>query len=115
MGGSFNAGGLLSMCRRAGRLSVGTDMVKGACRSREARGVYVASDISEKSLKEIKYVCLKNEVRLYRTAMTMDEIAASIGKRAGVVAICDAGFNKRASSCLEEIPLCGADPATDIY
>lgn len=100
-----NAGGLLSMCRRAGKLSAGMDMVKGSCNNAEACGVYVAYDISEKTLKEVKYVCFKNGVPLYDLDMSMQQIAESIGKRSGVLAICDKGFNKKASSSCRQIPI----------
>ena len=100
-----NMGGLFSMCRRAGKLCMGMDMVKNACAGGEACGVYVASDLSEKSLKEAKYVCYKNGVKLYDADMTMQQIADSVGKRSGVLAVCDKGFNKKASSSLCEIPI----------
>lgn len=111
MNGKFNAGGLLSMCRRAGKLCMGMDAVKGACYTGEAAGVYVATDLSEKSLKEVKYVCYKNSVRLYDVGLTMQEIGESIGKRAGILAICDGGFNKKARSELEEIATDGIGDA----
>lgn len=100
-----NIGGLLSMCRRAGKLSAGMDMVKGSCNNAEALGVYVADDISEKTLKEVKYVCYKNGIALYALEMSMQQVADSIGKRVGVLAICDKGFNKKASSSLQQIPI----------
>ncbi len=98
-------GGLFSMCRRAGKLCMGMDMVKNACASGEACGVYVASDISEKSLKEAKYICYKNGVKLYATDMDMQQIADTVGKRSGILAVCDKGFNKKASSSFSEIPI----------
>lgn len=106
--GSKNIGGSLSMCRRAGKLRMGMDMVKSACNMGEARGVYAASDISEKTLKEVKYVCAKNGVRLYAAGMDMQQIGDAVGKRTGILAVCDDGFNKKLSSLSEEIP---TDPA----
>lgn len=100
-----NSGGLLSMCRRAGKLSAGMDMVKSSCNTAQAFGVYVASDISEKTLKEVKYICYKTGTALYDLEMTMQQICDSIGKRVGVLAICDKGFNKKASSSLSQIPI----------
>lgn len=100
-----NMGGLFSMCRRAGKLCMGMDMVKNACANGEACGVYVASDISEKTLKEAKYICCKNGVKLYAADMDMQQIADTVGKRSGILAVCDKGFNKKASSALCEIPI----------
>lgn len=102
---SKGMGGLFSMCRRAGKLCMGMDMVKNACANGEACGVYVASDISPKTLKEAKYICFKNGVKLYALDMTMQQIADSVGKRSGILAVCDKGFNKKASSALCEIPI----------
>lgn len=100
-----NAGGLLSMCRRAGKLSAGMDMVKNSCKNSEAFGVYVANDISEKTLKEVRYICYKNSVSLYALDMSMQQLSDSIGKKVGVLAICDKGFNKKASSSCTQMPV----------
>ncbi len=100
-----NISGLLSMCRRAGKLVMGMDMVKGACHDGAAYGVYVAKDLSPKSLKEVMYVCFKDGVKLYGTDMDMEQISNSIGKKSGVLAITDAGFNKKASSIATPIKI----------
>ena len=50
--------GLLGICRKAGKLKLGMDMTKGACESGEAKAVFTASDISQKSLKEVKFSCV---------------------------------------------------------
>lgn len=93
-----NISGLLSMCRKAGKLTMGMDMVKSACHEGEAYGVYVATDLSKKSLKEVMFICFRDGVKLYCADMDMQQISDSIGKRTGVLAICDAGFNKKAST-----------------
>ena len=97
--------GLVSMCRKAGKLAMGMDMVKEACNTGTAKAVFAASDFSPKSLKEVKYVCWKNGVGRYALGMTMDEIGAGLGKRTGVVAIMDGGFAKSCKKGLEEIPI----------
>lgn len=95
--------GLLSMCRKAGKLVMGMDMVKDACALGNAKAVFVATDLSAKSLKEIRYTCARYDARLYALGMTMDEIALGIGKRTGVLAMTDAGFSKSCAKGLEEI------------
>ena len=45
--------GTLSMARKAGKLVLGMDEVKNACKGRRACGVIVARDLSPKSLKEL--------------------------------------------------------------
>ena len=91
------------MCRKAGKLVMGMDMVKDACSLGNAKAVFTADDLSVKSLKEVRYTCARYEVKLYSLGMTMEEIAFGIGKRTGVLAITDAGFAKSCAKGLEEI------------
>lgn len=100
-----NKMGLITMCRKAGKLQMGMDMVKDSCRDKNAKGVFVATDFSEKSLKEIKYVCYNENVPLYNLNLTMDEIWLDLGKRVGVMAISDSGFYKSCAKNLEQIEI----------
>lgn len=93
--------GLISMCRKAGKLVMGMDMVKDACNTGTAKAVFTASDFSPKSLKEVKFACARGGVKLYALGITMDEIGEGIGKRTGVVAMTDSGF---ARSCVKGLP-----------
>lgn len=91
------------MSRKAGKLVMGMDMVKDACSVGNAKAVFTAADISEKSLKEVRYTCAKYDVKLYALGMNMDEVALGLGKRVGVVAMIDAGFAKSCAKGLEEV------------
>lgn len=95
--------GSLSMCRRAGKLTVGMDEVKNACKAGRACGVLVASDVSAKTFKEIKYVCAYEGVKLYGAGMTMDDIGDCLGKRFGILAVTDSGFMKSMAKNTAEI------------
>lgn len=95
--------GILSMCRKAGKLVMGMDIVKDACRSGKAAAVFAAEDLSEKSLKEVKFVCGSCQVPLYALAEDMDSIAQGTGKRSGIIAVTDSGFAKAIKKGLEEI------------
>lgn len=95
--------GLLSMCRKAGKLVMGMDMVKDACSLGNAKAVFTATDLSARSLKEVRYTCARYEVKLYALGMTMDEVSMSIGKRTGILAMTDAGFARSCVKGLEEI------------
>ena len=97
--------GLVTMCRKAGKLVMGMDMVKDACNTAKACAVFAATDFSPKSLKEIKFNCYKNGIKLYSLGMTMDDIHFGLGKRTGVIAICEGGFAKACAKGLEEIPI----------
>ncbi|WP_295152156.1 ribosomal L7Ae/L30e/S12e/Gadd45 family protein [uncultured Ruminococcus sp.] len=100
---SNNKTGLLSMCRKAGKLVMGMDMVKDACAAGTARAVFIADDLSAKSQKEVRYNCARYDVKMYKLGVTMDDIAYGVGKRTGVLAITDAGFAKSCVKGLEEI------------
>ena len=100
---SSTKSGILSMSRKAGKLVMGMDMVKDACSVGNAKAVFTAADISEKSLKEVRYTCAKYDVKLYALGMNMDEVALGLGKRVGVVAMTDAGFAKSCAKGLEEV------------
>ena len=59
--------GSITMCAKAGRLSIGMDMMKDACKSDNAKGVFAASDISEKS-KRLSIIILLS-LTLARTGL----------------------------------------------
>lgn len=100
---SNNKLGLLSMCRKSGRLSMGMDMMKDACAVGNSRGVFVATDLSEKSLKEVRFTCARYSVKLYSLGVTMDEIAQGLGKRTGIISVNDSGFAKSCAKGLTPI------------
>lgn len=95
--------GLLTICRRAGKLILGMDEVKSACRSGKACGVIAASDFSEKSFNEIAFVCKEEAVPLYRCEMTKEDIALALGKVFGIMAVADNGFMKAAAKNLTKV------------
>lgn len=95
--------GLISICRKAGRLKSGMDAAKSACMSGEARAVFAASDLSAKSLKELKFAAARNGVPVYSLSMTMQQIADAMGKKTGILAVTDGGFAKSMAKGEENI------------
>lgn len=95
--------GLLSICRKAGKLKCGMDISKSACETGEAKAVFAASDLSDKSLKEIRFCCAKNGVKIYRLDMTMSDIAEAMGKKTGILAVTDGGFAKSLAEGAENV------------
>ncbi len=90
----------LGLARKAGKLTVGFAMSKEACLNNKARLVAVASDISEKSHKEIKYFS-GGKIPVIRLDNTLLEVSSAIGVKAGIVAVCDEGFAKSIAKCFE--------------
>lgn len=99
-----NALNLLSICRKAGKLELGMDPVKDVCRNHKARCVLVSNDISPKSLKEIAFVCSEERIPVLNLDTEMDEIWGALGKRAGILGVCDAGFSKKLMQMLQPLP-----------
>ena len=84
--------GLLGLARRAGRLTVGTDAVKESLTGRRAQLVLLATDLSPKSEKELRFAAGK--VPLATTGMTKEELGRITGRQkpVGVAATEDKGF-----------------------
>ena len=88
--------GLLTMCRRAGKLQMGFDAMKEALSSGKANAVIIAVDVSPKTEKEARFFADKYKVPATKTDTSLDEIYQALGKRAGILTICDDGFAKKA-------------------
>ena len=81
----------LGLARKAGKLSTGFAASKEACLKSKARFIAVASDISAKSEKEIRFFS-GGKIPVERIPYTITEVSARIGIKAGIVAVCDEGF-----------------------
>lgn len=93
--------GLLTMCMKSGRMVLGMDMMKDACKNGTAFAVFTACDLSEKSLKEVRFHCGQSRVKLYPLGLTMDELGTALGKRSGIIAVTDKGFAQSLAKGLE--------------
>lgn len=86
--------GTIGLCRRAGKLIFGFDAVKdevSAVKSK-ASGVVIADDLSEKTKKEVNFICSKHNIPVCAPGITMDEIKSVIGKYTGILGILDEGL-----------------------
>lgn len=87
---------LLTICEKSGKLTKGFDVSSEAVKQQKAVCVMLAEDISPKTLKEINFICLnKPWVKILNLPFKMDDIKQSIGKKVGVMAVCDKGFAKK--------------------
>ena len=87
--------GLLTICRKAGRLTVGFDMSVEAIKKGKAELVILASDISPKTEKEIRFFAAKKNTAVLKSDMTMEELGSVQGRKTGIAAVCDKGFAAR--------------------
>lgn len=83
---------LLGFARKAGKLAVGTAAAEESVKRGRSKLLLTGADISQKSVKEMRFLCEKHGVRTASTVLTIDEITASIGTRAGILSIEDEGF-----------------------
>ncbi len=83
---------LLTICIKAGRAVKGFDSSKEAVESGKAFAVLTAADASEKTVKEVRFVCGKYNVPVIETELEKNEIGRYCGKETAVLAICDKGF-----------------------
>lgn len=85
---------MLGLARRAGKLKCGFDAAVEAIRSGEAKGATAASDISAKTFSNLKFEAERRGIQAVRIEETTEAVSRAIGKKAGVVAVCDEGFFK---------------------
>ena len=86
----------LGLCRRAGKLIYGFDAVDAELKKDKTAvcGVLTASDLSEKSKKEVRFICAKKDIEVTELSETLDDIKGVIGKRTGIIAVLDNGLYK---------------------
>lgn len=86
--------GLLGICAKAGDLVSGTDVTIETVEKKKAKVVIVAKDCSEKTIKNMKFICEKNNVPIYVFG-NIEEISKAIGKsNRGIIAIKNENFGK---------------------
>lgn len=90
----------LGLARRAGKLSYGYDTVVAAMRQGDCPLVLTAADLSEKTKKNARFEADRTQTAYLETAFTMEQISAAIGKKTGVIALCDAGFARSLKQAL---------------
>jgi len=84
----------LSLCMRAKKLSFGFDTVKEAVKAGSVFLLLTASDLSEKTIKEVRFLAEKHEIPYLPLDKTQEEMRFVIGKFTGVLAVTDEGLVK---------------------
>lgn len=74
-------GSYIGLCMAAGGVSYGTDSVLGCVRSGKTKFVIIASDVSDRTRKQISDKCASYNVRLYTPSITCEELGLAIGKK----------------------------------
>lgn len=97
-----NLKGILGLCRRAGKMSIGHDAAVSSIKNRKAYLGITCCDSSQRLKNEIKDECSFNNRNIpYIDAdFDMKELSLCIGTRAGVISIDDRGFANKLYSIL---------------
>ena len=101
--------GILSICRKAGKIEIGFAKVKEALPTGKVKGVITTSDISPKSFKEVQFYCQKHQVPVCPVPLTIESLGGAIGRKAAVAAILDAGFYDRIVQLCDEAQTAAAE------
>lgn len=84
---------LFTICEKSGKLVKGFDISKETVSAGKAACVMVTADVSAKTLKEVSFMCRNfPDLPVVNLPFSMDDIKHSIGRKAGVMAVCDKGF-----------------------
>ncbi|MBP3435321.1 MAG: ribosomal L7Ae/L30e/S12e/Gadd45 family protein [Clostridia bacterium] len=83
--------GLLGMCRRSGRLTVGFDAVTALCREKQVL-LMLAADASPRTVRQLSFQA--GETPVYRLPLDREQIAHAIGSAKPIAALAttDPGF-----------------------
>lgn len=87
--------GILSICRKAGKLETGFAPMKELLPTGKVRGVLTTTDISPKTYKEVQFFCQKYQVPVCPVPLDMEMLSGAVGRKAAVAAVLDAGFFDR--------------------
>lgn len=82
----------ISLCRKAGKLKMGTDVVMEQIQGGTARLVLTASDIADRSRRQINFACARHKAPVKAIPYTMESLSVVTGKKYGILAVCDKGF-----------------------
>ena len=85
---------LLGLARRAGKLEAGFDAAVSAVKAKKAFLLVAAADLSEKTVKNLKYEGDRGGIPTVRVKAGMEETGRACGVRAGVLAVTEQGFAK---------------------
>ena len=94
----------LSLCRKAGALTMGFDAVEDACVKSKAWLVMVASDASAKTVQRLNY-SVGDLVDVITMPLTQDKLADISRKPVAVYAVTDRNLAKL---CFDRLSYCGA-------
>ncbi len=99
-----NLKGILGLCRRAGKMSIGHDAVVSSIKKRKAFLSITCCDSSKRLKKEIADECEfdNRKIPYVNADFNMKELSLCIGTKAGVISIDDRGFANKLITILSQ-------------
>lgn len=83
---------ILTICRKSGRFVSGFDAVKEAVLEGNVSCVIVTEDISQNTLKEVRFMCNNCNVEIIELELDSYDMFDIAGKKTVVAGICDFGM-----------------------
>lgn len=83
---------LMTICRKSGLLTLGFDAVKEKAFEGEASCVIVTEDISQKTLKEVRFFCKNCNIDIVQLEIDSSDMLDMVGKEVVVASVESAGF-----------------------
>ncbi len=99
-----NLKGILGLCRRAGKMSIGHDAAVSSIKKRKSFLSITCRDTSARLKREIADECEfeHRNIPYIDADFDMKELSLCIGTRAGVISIDDRGFAKKLITILSQ-------------
>ncbi len=83
---------LLGFASKAGRLDYGMQKAIEALNKKRSCLIVAASDLSDKSKKEILFYSNKQNIRVVTLKVTVENLSTAVGRKCGVISVNDNGF-----------------------
>ncbi len=83
---------LLGFASKALKLEYGMQKTIEALKKNRSKLIVTASDLSEKSKKEILFYANKQNIRLLTLDVTVENLSTAVGRKCGVISVNDNGF-----------------------
>lgn len=94
---------MLGLARRAGKLSMGHDMVKQSVTKNKAKLIILCRDASPRLINEFQSLAENRKgIKVLVSGITMAEVHFTIGYKAAVMAVEDENFTKRIIELLRQ-------------
>lgn len=94
---------LLGLAKKAGKLVLGMDAALEASQKDKAELLLLARDFSPRSRRKAEEET-GGKAKLLDAPFTMDDISAALGRRSGIIAVCDRGFAGKINELLAVPP-----------